>query len=257
MNTVFSHIVQRRLSHQSEDVATEALAFILNSSEPARRAFTDLLRRIKPDLPDLYFRTQRTAGDARPDMWGLDESNTPHVFIENKFWAGLTENQPVEYLRRLPATPEPSVLLFTVPAARQTTVWSELERRLDEAAIAATRRDSPPGAGPRANRHRDVAATPGRAGQPRTRLVPARRVTRSRCWTVRAYAIETYPRTRERNHETENGNETTKQKTGTKPRNGRAESRNERQPSPHAGIRTPGDELQVFGRFRPPPWCRS
>jgi len=53
MNTVFSHIVQKRLSHETEDVATEALAFIMRSSESARLAMLQLLRGIEPDVPSL------------------------------------------------------------------------------------------------------------------------------------------------------------------------------------------------------------
>src|SRR5207249_4737659 len=46
---------------------------------------------------------------ARPDMCRFD-GGAPRVLIENKFWAGLTENQPVEYLRRLAGYPNPAVL---------------------------------------------------------------------------------------------------------------------------------------------------
>ncbi len=145
MNTVFSYIVQRHLSQMNEDVATEALAFILRSSDAARHGLMKLLRGIEPSLPTLYFRTQQTEGNVQPDMWGLDDANTPHVFIENKFWAGLTENQPVSYLRRLAGHSDPSVLLVVAPEARQVTVWSELERRLAQAAISTLPRELPAG----------------------------------------------------------------------------------------------------------------
>src|SRR6266446_3116350 len=126
MNTVFSHIVQKRLSQENENVATEALTFIVDSSEHARTGLMKLLRGIAPDLPSLRFRTQQTEGSARPDMWGLD-GGTPRVFIENKFWAGLTENQPVEYLRLLAQFPSPVALLVVVPEARLQTVWREFK----------------------------------------------------------------------------------------------------------------------------------
>lgn len=96
MTTVFSHIVQRRLSQEHENVATDALSFILSQSEPARSGVMKLLRTICTQLPDLRFRTQGTVEDSRPDMWGF-EGASPRVFIENKFWAGLTDNQPVGY----------------------------------------------------------------------------------------------------------------------------------------------------------------
>ncbi|MFZ0828253.1 MAG: DUF3631 domain-containing protein [Verrucomicrobiia bacterium] len=130
MNTVFSHIVQRRYSHDYENIATDALAFILESSEPARSGLMKLLRGIVPDLPSLRFRTQQTEDNARPDMWGFD-GIVPRAFVENKFWAGLTENQPVHYLKLLAGNIQPSLLLVVVPAARQETVWRELLRRLE------------------------------------------------------------------------------------------------------------------------------
>jgi hypothetical protein len=130
MNTVFSHIIQKRLSRETENIATEALTFIVESSEAARSGLMSLLRAVEPDLPDLRFSTQKSEGSSRPDMHGMD-GNTPRVFIENKFWAGLTENQPAEYLRRLADYGEPAVMLVVAPEARQETIWRELCRRLD------------------------------------------------------------------------------------------------------------------------------
>lgn len=140
MNTVFSYIVQKRFSQENENVATDALAFIVHSSEAARSGLMKLLCGIAPDLPSLRFRTQQTEASVRPDMWGLDGS-TPRVFIECKFWAGLTENQPVAYLRLLARCTEPTVLLVVVPAARQETVWRELLRRLGDDQVSASIRD--------------------------------------------------------------------------------------------------------------------
>ncbi|MCE9560775.1 MAG: PD-(D/E)XK nuclease family protein [Planctomycetes bacterium] len=133
MASIFSHIVQKRLSQEKENVATEALTFILRSKEQARAGLMKLLRGIAPELPTLQFRTQLAEGIARPDMWGFDATATPRVFIENKFWAGLTENQPVQYLKLLSAHAAPTLLLVVVPAGRLETVWRELRRRLTEA----------------------------------------------------------------------------------------------------------------------------
>ncbi len=141
MSTVFSHIVQKRLSQENENIATEALAFIVNSSEHARTGLMKLLRGIAPGLPSLRFRTQQTEGSARPDMWGFD-GGSPRVFIENKFWAGLTENQPVEYLNLLTRFSDPAVLLVVVPETRLETVWREFERRLHLKALTNPRERS-------------------------------------------------------------------------------------------------------------------
>ena len=146
MSTVFSHIVQKRLRKESENVATAALAFILDSSEAARNGMMKLLRGVAPQLPPrLWFRTQQTDDDNRPDMRGVDSENTPHVFVENKFWAGLTENQPVSYLRSLAKQTHPTILLMVAPEARLETLWWELNQRLDKDKISVTKREATAG----------------------------------------------------------------------------------------------------------------
>ena len=142
METVFSHIVQKRFSHSSEDVATDALAFVLQSSEAARDGMIKLLRGIAPQLPELHFRTQQTKGSIRPDMWGYDPHGEARVFVENKFWAGLTDNQPVPYLHELAARPVPTVLLMVGPEAREESLRRELIRRLADDSMAVTSLDN-------------------------------------------------------------------------------------------------------------------
>lgn len=134
MQTVFSHIIQKRFSMVNEDVATDALAFILETSEAARNGMLKLLRGIEPDLPPLSFKTQQVEGAIRPDMWGYSDGE-PRVFIENKFWAGLTDNQPVSYLQQLAGYAQSTVLLVVAPASREHTLWRELKRRLIKAGI--------------------------------------------------------------------------------------------------------------------------
>ena len=135
MNSVFSHIVQKRFSQVKEDVATDALVYILESSAAASNGMTKLLRGILPDLPELRFKTQQTEGSIRPDMWGL-ANNQPLVYIENKFWAGLTDNQPVTYLKQLATYSRPTVLLVIAPAAREQSLWRELNHRLTSDCIS-------------------------------------------------------------------------------------------------------------------------
>ena len=50
------------------------------------------------------------------------------MIVENKFWAGLTDNQPVTYIRELADSPT-GVLLFVVPEARRRLMWHELTSR--------------------------------------------------------------------------------------------------------------------------------
>lgn len=141
MQTVFSHIIQKRFSQVNEDVATDALAYVLETSNAARRGMTTLLRGLVPELPPLRFVTQRTKDTIRPDMWGLSESE-PRVFVENKFWAGLTDNQPVAYLKQLAACSQPTVLLVVGPAARAHTLWRELTGRLVHVGISISELDA-------------------------------------------------------------------------------------------------------------------
>jgi len=129
LDTIFSYIIQKRFSQVNEDVATDALAYLLESSEAARHGMMKLLQGIIPGLPQLRFKTQQAEGTIRPDMWGY-EGSEPRVFIENKFWAGLTDNQPVFYLEELARHTQPTLLLVVCPAAREQTLWRELNRRL-------------------------------------------------------------------------------------------------------------------------------
>lgn len=69
------------------------------------------------------------------------EGTKPHVFMENKFWEGLTENQPVSYLRILAESSPSGILLFVAPAAREDSLWRELMNRLREASIKTVASD--------------------------------------------------------------------------------------------------------------------
>ncbi|MBN2393907.1 MAG: hypothetical protein JXR84_24450 [Anaerolineae bacterium] len=144
MQTIFSHIVQKRFSQQNEDVATDALLFILEANLSAHNGMMKLVRGIAPGMPDLRFKTQQTEGSIRPDMWGYDGVE-PRVFIENKFWAGLTENQPVAYLQQLAQSTQPTILLVVGPDARVQTLWRECSGRLRDAGISASEREFPSG----------------------------------------------------------------------------------------------------------------
>lgn len=93
-----------------------------------------LLRSLVAELPDLQFKTQLTDESSRPDMWGMDGTR-PRVFLENKFWAGLTGNQPVSYLEILAKSDPQGVLLFVAPEERKDFLWRELTNRLRAADI--------------------------------------------------------------------------------------------------------------------------
>ena len=144
MDTVLSHIVTKKLSSEKENIATEVLAFILDSNQSAKKGMMKLLKAITPTMPDLIFKTQMVEGSIRPDMWGYRGDKT-RVYIENKFWAGLTENQPIAYLKQLSKCTQPSILLVVVPEVREQTVWQELNRRLIKEGVSTIKTETPPG----------------------------------------------------------------------------------------------------------------
>jgi hypothetical protein len=123
---LFGHLASRFSTHP-ENLATEALAFIVNGSAAMREAMRRLVARTGIELPPLVrFRSQsRDEQGNIPDLIGLDAAGTGRLFVENKFWAGLTENQPAGYLERLPAEGG-AVLVFVVPSKRLPILWSEL-----------------------------------------------------------------------------------------------------------------------------------
>ena len=116
-----------RFAPSPENLATEALAYMLGQSPAARTALNKIAGSLCEGLGEAQtFRTQYTGEDqAIPDLAGFDHANRAILLVENKFWAGLTPNQPAAYLNRLPAE-GPSLLLFIVPPRRLHTIWPDL-----------------------------------------------------------------------------------------------------------------------------------
>ncbi len=121
--TLLAHLAGK-LSSRHEDIAVEALGYILRS-KPAVGVLEAVLRDGDADIGRIAsFRTQVGEGQTRPDLVGFDEQEGGEcVLIEAKFWAGLTDNQPKGYLDRL----DPGkALLFVAPESRLETLWSKL-----------------------------------------------------------------------------------------------------------------------------------
>ena len=134
-NTVLAHL-SGGFSSGSENAATEALAFVLNGSASAREALDDLVRSgVKDVNPIVKVRTQvDLGGGVMPDLVGEDaDGERQRVIVEVKFWADLTPNQPVAYLKRLPEDGA-SALLFLVPDERVRILWPVLRRRATDEA---------------------------------------------------------------------------------------------------------------------------
>ncbi|HEY8601851.1 MAG TPA: hypothetical protein VIL85_25720 [Thermomicrobiales bacterium] len=131
-SSLFGHLAAK-FAASEENLATEALHYLLDRSSIAKRAFLRYVGETGISLPDdLFFQTQVGGVDsAIPDLVGHDATGTQLLIVEAKFWAGLTGNQPVTYLRRLPPG-APGILLFLAPAQRFPTLWPELKRLCHE-----------------------------------------------------------------------------------------------------------------------------
>ena len=143
--SVLAHLA----ASMGERGATQALAYILNQQPGIVQAFVNLLGtagiRFQPNP-----RVESERGDdsehihGRPDMKIYDAENVaqdgkPRVLVENKFWSGLTDEQPVGYFEMLREDVS-SGLLFIMPADRVKQMWEVLKTQCKEARL-------PPGQG--------------------------------------------------------------------------------------------------------------
>jgi hypothetical protein len=140
MNTLLGYLATQLASHP-ENLATEALGYILRGSSMAREGLCELLAHSGMHFPsDLTYLNQVGGDDQpQPDIEGRDGDGQTRLVIEAKFWAGLTAHQPITYLGRVPAGG--GVLLFVAPAAREAFLWGELIRRCKEAGLDGTQSD--------------------------------------------------------------------------------------------------------------------
>ena len=119
-----------------EDVATDALSFILNRSDSAKVALSEFLGDNDGPLPiekvDSQFFLESSWSFPDMALWAAEDNLS--AFVEAKFWADLTHNQPVTYWEALP-TDRQSVLLFLVPQERvdDDYLWDALVGRLRDA----------------------------------------------------------------------------------------------------------------------------
>ena len=130
-NGLLAHLAPRFTS-RVEELATEALGYILSRSTEARAALTDLMRRNGANVRDIArVQTQVSYenGASRPDLVGFDVDGAESVIFEVKFWAGLAWNQVSGYFHLLPLG-RPSVLLIVGPEARRELLWSEIQRQM-------------------------------------------------------------------------------------------------------------------------------
>lgn len=120
------------LSFSTENVATRALELLLARSVAARNALNRVVNEWRGRVGPRASRWASEVGgsdDARTDLEGYDETGGLVAILENKFWAGLTENQPSTYLRRLLTSD--GILVFVAPASRVMMLTHELEMRMN------------------------------------------------------------------------------------------------------------------------------
>ncbi|MCS7469562.1 hypothetical protein NZK35_23160 [Stieleria sp. ICT_E10.1] len=136
--SIFGEIVTR-LTSSSEDIATEALCYLLRTYPSAWTSVRRLLEKSGVSFDErLAFNTQSATDDnGRPDLVGTNSDRDRVLIIEAKFWAGLTTKQPVAYLNQLPSA-KPAMILVVAPALRQHTLWTKLIRVTENAGIACS-----------------------------------------------------------------------------------------------------------------------
>ncbi len=133
--SLFGHLVTR-FATKPENLATESLTYILQKSPVARHAFVEFLRKnLKTNVPETLVFSQQVCGEDQsiPDLVGKS-GNDEVVIVESKFWAGLTSNQPVSYLERLPKTSE-AVSAFYSPTPQNRLFVARAHRAVQRAML--------------------------------------------------------------------------------------------------------------------------
>ena len=116
----------------TENIATETLRHIFDNSDACGVALNDIVQSgVRGVNPITAIKTQVIQADGtRPDLVGYDETGAERVFIEVKFWADLTPNQPNAYIKHLPVD-GPAVVIFLAPEERIQSLWPQLQERLN------------------------------------------------------------------------------------------------------------------------------
>ena len=125
--SVLAHLVVGQ--QDPEPAATRALGYLLRSGKKSKplQAVIGLLPAGVQFAPGRV-ESEETHGDNRPDVSIYDADGQLRVLLENKFWAGLTDQQPVGYLDILGGRRDAAVV-FVVPRERIEPLWRELGRR--------------------------------------------------------------------------------------------------------------------------------
>ena len=133
--SLLGYLIPRIASNGEEPAATQALAYLLKKSPVIATAFVDVVGRTGIAAFTLgRITAEEQHGDNFPDLTIRDGDNVVRILVENKFWAGLTDAQPVSYLKALPDEIS-SALVFIVPHKRVHSLWGELRYRCERNAV--------------------------------------------------------------------------------------------------------------------------
>ncbi|MFO0683936.1 MAG: hypothetical protein U0234_17925 [Sandaracinus sp.] len=124
MTTILADLVGK-LTSQRENAATLALTYVMTKCAPARAAVATAL-----GIPEVArVSSQYIAGDeSRPDIAMFSADGKLRGLIEAKFWAALTDAQPVDYITRLDEAGG-GVLVVLAPEARLDALRAEVLER--------------------------------------------------------------------------------------------------------------------------------
>ena len=125
-HSLLAHLYPRIRGSQ-EDIATFSLGYILEQSALLNEVFTKLIcKKLNIEIDSyLTYRCQdEDAEFGRPDIAAYQNGQLK-LLCEAKFYAGLTDNQPVSYLKRL-SNIENSGLIFICPRNRIISLWNKV-----------------------------------------------------------------------------------------------------------------------------------
>ena len=125
METLLGHL-RPLVKIKQEDIATLTLHYLLITYPALNTCFTGVMgRALEESLPETLNYVTQSAGNEmeRPDMAASDASGKEFLLCESKFYAGLTENQPLTYLKRL-REEDGAGLVFICPENRKISLWA-------------------------------------------------------------------------------------------------------------------------------------
>ena len=125
-HSLLAHLYPR-IKGSQEDIATFSLGYILEQSALLNEVFTKMICKklnIQQDRHLTYRCQDEDAEYGRPDIAAYQNGQLK-LLCEAKFYAGLTDNQPVSYLKRLSGI-DNSGLIFICPRNRIISLWNKV-----------------------------------------------------------------------------------------------------------------------------------